>query len=111
MLHHLADAADSGGAAGGGDGIGVDDSESEVGLEEGMHHDAVPELEYLQRKNGAGEEDEGEREEGELNDIVLGRRVRGVHVVVLLGEGGGGAAEGGGDIRFPAAEERETLRR
>lgn len=44
MFDHLADAADFGGAA---DGVGENDAEAEIGLEESVHHDAVPELEDL----------------------------------------------------------------
>lgn len=94
MLDDLPDAPDLGGGAG--DGVGVDDAETEVGLEEGVHHDAVAELEDLEGEDGAGEEDEREREEREVDDVVLFRwRVR---VVMLLGERGGGASEGGGEL-------------
>lgn len=44
MLDDLGDAADVGGSRG---GVGVDDAEAEVGVEEGVHHDAVAELEDL----------------------------------------------------------------
>lgn len=48
-------------------GVGVDDAEPEIGLEEGLHHDAVAVLEDLERDGGPGEEDEREREERELD--------------------------------------------
>lgn len=86
MLDDFSDAADVGGS---GNGVGVDDAETEVGVEESVHHDAVAELEDLKREDGAGEEDEWERKEREFDDVV---GVGGV-CVVLLGEGGGGAAE------------------
>lgn len=87
MLHNLADAADVGGA---GDGVAVDDAESEIGLEERVHHHPVAELEDLERENRAGEEDERQRKQRQLDDVV------GLGVgVVALGEGGGGAFEGG----------------
>lgn len=62
-------------------------------MEEGLHHDAVAVLEDLERDGCSWEEDEGEREERELDEVVGFGRV-GV-VVVLLGEGGGRASEGG----------------
>lgn len=85
VLDDLADAAD----VGGGTGVGEDDSEAEVGVEEGVHHDAVAELEDLEGEDSAGEEDEWEREEGELDGV---------------GNGGGAAAEGA------AAAEEEAER-
>jgi len=88
VLDHLPHAADFGGA---GDGVVVDDAEAEVGVEERVHHDAVAELEDLEREDGAREEDEREGEERELDGVVL-RLV------------GGGAAE---RVEIPAtAEER-----
>lgn len=77
MFDDFAYASNVGGA---GDGVGVDDAEAEVGVEERVHHDAVAELEDLERENGAGEEDKREREERELHDVV---GVRGVRVVLL----------------------------
>jgi len=60
-------------------------------VEERVHHDAVAELEDLEREDGAREEDEREGEERELDGVVL-RLV------------GGGAAE---RVEIPAtAEER-----
>lgn len=47
MFYYFVDVVDSGGVVGGGDGIGVDDFELEVGLEEGMYYDVVLEFEYL----------------------------------------------------------------
>lgn len=94
MLYDFADAANGGGS---GDGIRVDDAEAEVCLEESMHHDTVAELEDLQWEDGAGEEDQREREERKLDDVIGVGGVR----VVLLGEGRGRAAESG--IRLPAA--------
>lgn len=44
MLDDFTDAAHFGGA---GDGVGVDDAETEVGAEEGVHHNAVAEFEDL----------------------------------------------------------------
>ncbi len=44
MLDDLADAANVGGA---GDGVGENDAESEIGLEERVHHHSVTELEDL----------------------------------------------------------------
>lgn len=44
MLDDLADAAYVGGSGG---GIGVYDAESEIGLEESVHHHTVPEFEDL----------------------------------------------------------------
>ena len=61
-----------------------------------MHHDAVAELEDLQGEDGAREEDQREREQGELHHVVGVRGVR----VVLLRERGGGAPKSG--IRPPA---------
>ncbi|KAK2971496.1 hypothetical protein RJ640_020902 [Escallonia rubra] len=90
VLDNLADAADVGGAGG---AVGVDDAEPEIGLQQCVHHDSVAELEDLQREDGAGEEDEWEGEQGEL-DGVVGLGGGGVAVVLLRG-GGGGAAEGG----------------
>lgn len=101
MLDDLADAADVRSAGG---GVGVYDAESEVGVEEGVHHHAVAELEDLEGEDGAGEEDQREREERELDDVVgLG----GVSVV-LLREGGGGAAQGVGPPPAQAAEARRS---
>jgi len=77
MFYDFADAADVGGSR---DGVVVDDAESEVGVEERVHHDAVPELEDLQGKDGAGEENQREREQRELQHVV---GVRGVRVVLL----------------------------
>lgn len=68
MLDNLADAADVSDGA----GLGEDDAESEIGLEERVHHDSVPELEDLEGKDGAGEEDEWEREKRELDKVVAG---------------------------------------
>jgi len=88
VLHHLPDAAHFRGA---GYGVVVDDAEAEVGVEERVHHDAVAELEDLQREDRARKEDEREREERQLDGVVL-RLV------------GGGAAE---RVESPAtAEER-----
>lgn len=67
MLDDFADAADFGGSR---NGIRVDDAETEVGLEESVHHNAVSELEDLEGEDGAGEEDEREREKRELDDVV-----------------------------------------
>ena len=72
MLHNLTDAADVGGA---GDGVAVDDAESEIGLEERVHHHPVAELEDLERENRAGEEDERQRKQRPRNHIkIWGRR-------------------------------------
>lgn len=48
-----------------------------------MHHDSVTKLEDLEREDCAGEENEWEREERKLDDVIGFRRVR---VVMLLGE-------------------------
>lgn len=53
MLDDLANAANVRRA---GDGIAVDDSKSEIGLEKGVHHHPVPELKDLQGQNCPGEE-------------------------------------------------------
>lgn len=45
MLDDLTDATDGG--CSGGEGIGENNSETEVGLEEGMHHYTVAKLEDL----------------------------------------------------------------
>lgn len=66
MLDHLSDAADVGCA---GAGVGEEDAEAEIGLEERVHHDPVAEFEDLEGEDGAGEEDEGEREERELGEV------------------------------------------
>lgn len=67
MLDDLSNAADVGGA---GAGVGEEYAEAEIGLEERVHHDPVPELEDLEREDGAGEEDEWEREERELGEVA-----------------------------------------
>lgn len=67
MFDDFSDAAHVGGAGG---GIGVDYAETEVSLEEGVHHHPVAELEDLKREYCAGEEDEREREERELDNVV-----------------------------------------
>ena len=94
MLYDFADAADGGGT---GDGVGIDDAEAEVCVEECVHHDAVAELEDLQGEDGAGEKDQRKREERKLDDVIGVGGVR----VVLLGKGRCGAAESGS--RLPAA--------
>jgi len=53
VLDDFTNAAHFGGA---GYGVGVDDAETEVGLEEGVHHNAVTELEYLEREDCAWEQ-------------------------------------------------------
>ena len=68
MLHHLPHAAHFRGA---GNGVVVDHAEAEVGVEERVHHDAVAELEDLQREDRPREEDEREREERQLHGVVL----------------------------------------
>ncbi|WVZ08385.1 hypothetical protein V8G54_021731 [Vigna mungo] len=78
-----------------GDDIRVDDAEEEVCLKECVHHDAVTELEDLQRKDGVGEEHQRETKERKLDDVI---GVGGV-CVVLLGEGRGAAESG---IKLPA---------
>lgn len=89
MLDYFANAPDVGGPSG---GIGVDNAKAEVGLEEGVHHHTVAKFEDLKGEDGAGEEDKREGKKGEFNNVIgLG----GVSVV-LLGEGGGGAAKGVG---------------
>lgn len=90
MLDDLPNASDLCGGAG--DGVGVNDAEAEVGLEESVHHDAVTELEDLEREDSAGEENEREREERKLDDVIGFWRVR---VVMLLGERGRRTSEGG----------------
>lgn len=77
MLDDLADAADLGGA---GDGVGVDDAEAEIGVEECVHHDAVAELEDLEREDGAGEEHQREWKQRKLHHVV---GPRGVGVMLL----------------------------
>lgn len=52
MLDDFTDAAHFGGA---GDGVGEDDTETEVGVEEGVHHNAVAEFEDLEREDCAWE--------------------------------------------------------
>ncbi|KAK9164260.1 hypothetical protein Syun_005162 [Stephania yunnanensis] len=69
VLHDLSDAAHVGGAGG---GVGEDEAEAEVGVEEGVHHDAVTELEDLEGEDGAGEEDQREGEQRELARVVVG---------------------------------------
>lgn len=53
-----------------GDGVGVDDAEAEIGVEESVHHDAVTELEDLEREDGAGKQHQREREQRELHRVV-----------------------------------------
>lgn len=91
MLDDFADASNVGGPGG---GVGVDDAEAEVGLEEGVHHHTVAKFEDLKGEDGAGEEDKRQGKEGELDDVI---GLRGVSVV-LLGGGGGAAAQG---VGFP----------
>lgn len=67
MFDDFTDAANVGDS---GSGVGVDYAEAEIGLEESVHHDAVTKLEDLERKDGAGEENQGEREQGKFNHIV-----------------------------------------
>lgn len=45
-----------------------------------MHHHTIPELKDLKREDSAGEEDEGEREQRKLDDVV---RLGGVGMVFL----------------------------
>lgn len=77
MLHDFSDTAHVGCSGG---GVGVNDAETEVGLEECMHHHTVPELKDLKREDSAGEKDEGEREQRKLDDVV---RLGGVGMVFL----------------------------
>lgn len=74
VLDDLADAADVGDGA----SVREDDAEAKVGLQQGVHQDAVAELEDLEREDGAREEDERQRKEGQLDEVVgegsLGRR-------------------------------------
>ncbi|GER42484.1 CW-type Zinc Finger [Striga asiatica] len=86
----LADAADVRGAGGG--SVGVDRAEAEVGVEEGVHHHPVLEIEDVDGEGGAGEEDGGEGEKGELDGVV---GFRGIGVVIIR-EGGSGAGKGDG---------------
>lgn len=95
VLDDLADAADGGEGA----GVGEDDAEAEVGGEEGVHQDAVAELEDLEGEDGVGEEDEGEGEEGEVDCVVDGGRGR--------GGGGGERRRGMGRMWFGGFEGRE----
>lgn len=53
-----------------GDSVGVDDAEAEIGVEESVHHDAVTELEDLEREDGAGKQHQREREQRELHRVV-----------------------------------------
>lgn len=53
-----------------GNGVGVDYAEAEIRLEESVHHDAVTKFEDLEREDGAGEEDQGERKQREFHHIV-----------------------------------------
>ncbi|KAL6211321.1 hypothetical protein ACLB2K_016548 [Fragaria x ananassa] len=58
-----------------GDCVAVDDAESEIGLEERVHHHPVAELKDLERENRAGEEDERQRKQRPRNHIkIWGRR-------------------------------------
>lgn len=77
MFDYLSHAAHLGGT---GDGVSIDNTESEVGLEESVHHHAVSELKDLQRKVSSREKDKWEREEWQLNDVI---RLGGASVVFL----------------------------
>lgn len=79
MLHDLPDAPHIGGTR---SGVGVDNAEPEIRLQESMHHHPIPELKDLQREDGPGEQNQGKRKERELDDVI---RLGGAGVV-LLGE-------------------------
>lgn len=68
MLDDFADAANGSDGA----GIGEDDAEAKVSGEESVHQDAVAELEDLEGEDGAGKEDEREREERKLDGVIDG---------------------------------------
>lgn len=61
MLDDFSDASDVGGSGG---AVGVNNAETEVSLEKGMHHNTVSELEDLERENSTGEENQRKREKG-----------------------------------------------
>lgn len=67
VLHHLPHATDVGRAGG---RVGVHHAEAQVGLEQHVHHNPVPELEDPEREHRAGEEDERQREERELHHVA-----------------------------------------
>lgn len=69
MFYNLAHATHVGGAGG---GIGVNNAESEVGLEESVHHHPIPEFEDLEGEDSAGKENQWERKERQLDNIVCG---------------------------------------
>jgi hypothetical protein len=59
-------------------------SEPEIGLEQGAHHNPVPELEYLQRQRGAWKENKRQWKNGKFDKI----RTHGIGWI------GGGEADG-----------------
>lgn len=110
MLDNLADAANVSDGA----GLGEDDAESEISLEERVHHNSVPELEDLEGKDGAGEEDEWEREKRELDEVIAGgaarvggRASQGDREAVAAILGGGEEGGSGGRGRAEGFGERE----
>lgn len=53
-----------------GNGVGVDDAESEICVEESVHHDTVAKLEDLEREDCAREENQRKRKKREFNNII-----------------------------------------
>lgn len=104
MFDDLADAADVGGA---GDGVGVNDAKAEVGVEERVHHNAVTELENLEREDSAGEENQGQREYRELYDVVWFRRI----CLVMIGEGRGRSSKRAEPVKPARLRERRWLQK
>lgn len=43
--------------------VGIDNAESEIGVEKRMHHDTVAKLEDLERKYSSGEENQRKRKQ------------------------------------------------
>jgi hypothetical protein len=104
VLHHLPDAADVRGAR---NGVGVDNAEPEIGLEERVHHHPVSELEDLEREDRAGEEHEREREERELHHVV---RLGWIRVVLLRERRGRAPKQGAAFSSQRTAFRREQYR-
>ncbi|GKV42207.1 hypothetical protein SLEP1_g49644 [Rubroshorea leprosula] len=79
VFDDLADATHFGSS---GDRIEVGYTEAEVGLEKDVHHNAVAKLEDLQWKNGTEEENQWQKEQRQLRDVIGFRWIR----VMLLRE-------------------------
>jgi hypothetical protein len=88
MLHHFSHTSDLNQTRrrirGGRHGVREQNSEPEIGLEQGVHHNPVPKLEYLQRQHGAWKENERQWKYGEFDKI-------GTHGMGWIG---GGQADG-----------------